>query len=67
MNMEQGCKAVWSISEDFFWLALPLLRWHPSSTYFKGLSVQETESENSKKKRLSALKTEHALYLIVSH
>ena len=67
MNMEQGCRAVWSISEDFFWPALPLLRWHPSSPSFKGLSVQENENEISKKKRLSAFTTEHALYPIVSH
>ena len=52
MNMEQGCRAVWSISEEFFWPALPgdaLLRWHPPSQSLKRLSAWESESENGKR------------------
>ena len=50
MNMEQGCRAVWSISEEFFWPALPgdaLLRWHPPSQSLKRLSAWESESEHA--------------------
>ena len=49
MNMEQGCRAVWSILEEFFWPALPgdaLLRWHPPSQSLKRISARKSESEN---------------------
>ena len=53
--MEQECKAVWSISEKFFWPALPgdaLLRWQPPSPSLKRLSARKSESENGKKKKV---------------
>ena len=55
MNMEQGCKAVWSISEEFFWPALPgeaLLRWQPPSPSLKRLSARKSESENRKNEKV---------------
>ena len=45
----QGCRAVWSIPEEFFGqTSLPgdaLLRWRPTSPSFKWLSVWKSESE----------------------
>ena len=59
----QGCRAVWSIPEEFFWqTSLPgdaLLRWRPTSPSFKWLSVWKSESEivsalKSKSKNISS-------------
>ena len=59
----QGCRAVWSIPEEFFWqTSLPgdaLLRWRPTSPSFKWLSAWKSESEivsalKSKSKNISS-------------